>query len=202
MVDETGSGKPVMAGVRSSTEVRFGPDPRISIQARGRQPAALQRPDTRQHLTACPCRPKKTLASTEASTHGGVHTRANGRRDGIGKTSHGRRALKHGSPIWTRSAYFHTGPRQTTRRTPEAGHTTAPDRMPLPSKENACINGGVHTRRRPHKGKWSTRRDRENQSWPACAQARKSDLDPIRVFPYRPAADNPPHSRGRTHDST
>ena len=70
MVDETGSGKPAMAGVRSSTEVRFGPDPRISIQARGRQPAALQRPDTRQHLTACPSRPKKTLASTEASTHG------------------------------------------------------------------------------------------------------------------------------------
>ena len=52
------------------------------------------------------------------------------------------------------------------------------------------------------KGKWSTRRDRENQPWPACAQARKSDLDPIRVSPYRPAADNPPHSRGRTHDST
>ena len=58
-----------MAGVRSSTEVRFGPDPRISIQARGRQSAALQRPDTRQHLTACPSRPKKMLASTEASTH-------------------------------------------------------------------------------------------------------------------------------------
>ena len=32
----------------------------------------------------------------------------------------------------------------------EAGHTEAPDRMPQPSKENACINGGVHTRGRPH----------------------------------------------------
>ena len=70
MVDETGSGKPAMAGVRSSTEVRFGPDPRISIQARGRQSAAFQRPDTRKHLTACPNPPKKMLASTGASTHG------------------------------------------------------------------------------------------------------------------------------------
>ena len=52
------------------------------------------------------------------------------------------------------------------------------------------------------KGKWSTRRGRENQPWPACAQARKSDLDPIRVSPYRPAAGNTPHRRGRTHDST
>ena len=67
-VDETGSGKPVMCGVRSSTEVRVGPGPRISIQARG-----------------------------EPMPH------------------------------------------------PEAGHTEAPGR-PQPAKENACINGGVHTR--------------------------------------------------------
>ena len=57
-----------IAGVRSSTEARFGPDPRISIRARGA------------------CMPHR-----------------------------------------------------------EAGHTEAPDRMPQPSKENACINGGVHT---------------------------------------------------------
>ena len=33
------------------------------------------------------------------------------------------------------------------------------------------------------------RRDRENQSWPACGRARKSGLDPIRVPPYGPAAN-------------
>ena len=71
MVNETGSGKPAMAGVRSSTEVRFGPDPRISIQARGRQPAALQRPDTRQHLTACP-QPSKEKAQLAIRRHGAI----------------------------------------------------------------------------------------------------------------------------------
>ena len=42
--------------------------------------------------------------------------------------------------------------------------------------------------RKTGKGKRSMRRDRENQSWPACARARKSGLDPIRVSPYGPAA--------------
>ena len=58
-----------MAGVRSSTEVRFGPDPRISIQARG----APMPHDEAGHTEApdrMPNPPKKTLASKEASTHG------------------------------------------------------------------------------------------------------------------------------------
>ena len=42
--------------------------------------------------------------------------------------------------------------------------------------------------RKTGKGKRSMRRDRENQSWPACGPARKSGLDPNRVPPYRPAA--------------
>ena len=51
------------------------------------------------------------------------------------------------TPIWTRSAYLHTGPRQLKCRTRETGHTTAPDRIgPDQAKKTACIQGGVHTR--------------------------------------------------------
>ena len=71
MVDETGSGKPVMCGVRSSTEVQFGPDPRISIQARGasmphREAGHTEAPDR------MPQPSKEMLASTGASTHGAM----------------------------------------------------------------------------------------------------------------------------------
>ena len=34
----------------------------------------------------------------------------------------------------------------------EAGHTTAPDHMPAPTKKTACIQRGVHTR--PVSGAW------------------------------------------------
>ena len=71
-------------------------------------------------------------------------------------------------------------------------------RRRLSGRRNAGSRRGCGQDGGQGKGKWSTRRDRENQPWPACAQARKSDLDPIRVSPYRPAAHNPPHSRGMT----
>ena len=39
--------------------------------------------------------------------------RANGRQDGIGKTSKWRRAWEPACPIWIRSHQHHTGPRPT-----------------------------------------------------------------------------------------
>ena len=215
MVNETGSGKPAMAGVRSSTEVRFGPDPRISIQARGRQSAALQRPDTRQHLTAC-LQPSKE----NACINGGVHTR-----------QHLTACLQPSKENACINGGVHTRSCAARRRTPgsqdavaqaaQAGRGGAgqPDgahclgaddeqrglpgsRRRLSGRRSAGSRRGCGQDGGQGKGKWSTRRGRENQPWPACAQARKSDLDPIRVSPYRPAAGKAPHSRGRTHDST
>ena len=57
------------------------------------------------------------------------------------------------TPIWTRSAYLHTGPRQLNSRTRETGHTTAPDRIG-PAMPKKCL----HPRRRPHTARRPGRR--------------------------------------------
>ena len=49
---------------------------------------------------------------------------------------------------------------------------------------------GMWAGRRTSKGKRSTRRDRANQLNPQSLQARVSDVDPIRVSPYGPAASD------------
>ena len=50
------------------------------------------------------------------------------------------------TPIWTRSAYLHTGPRQLKRRTRETGHTTVPDRIgpAMPKKLLASREASTH----------------------------------------------------------
>ena len=59
-----------MAGVRSSTEVRFGPDPRTSIRARG-----ARMPHHEAGHTEAPDRMPET-SKENACIKGGVHTRA------------------------------------------------------------------------------------------------------------------------------
>ena len=86
-----------------------------------------------------------------------------------------------------RSAWTIIGPPLTQQRNKPDG-VDAPSRRRLSRRERAGGLRGCGQDGGSGKGTWSTRRDRENQPCAACARARKSDLDPIRASPYRPAA--------------
>ena len=76
----------------------------------------------------------------------GGQARANGRRDGIGKTSFARRAFELAQAIWTRSAHLHEGPRRVTCRIERPDTRQHLTEFAEPTKETACVYGGVHTR--------------------------------------------------------
>ena len=56
--------------------------------------------------------------------------------------------FERATPIWTRSSYFHTGPRRVNCRTmrPDTRKRLTTCRNP---KKNTCIQRGVHTRNTP-----------------------------------------------------
>ena len=178
-----------MAGVRSSTEVRFGPDPRTSIRARGQHV-----PQREAGHTEAPGRMLRTV-QRNACINGGVHTRLLARfwsavilthQGGGGGDGPGAVTAPARRPTSTRSGQNHPGP--------EPAPPDCQRRAPLPGR------GGSSP---PRAGRNPSVRTR---AWSDCGTMRAkwtSRSDPRRrgrfTAPAGPSEARRPTRRVRTH---